>query len=276
MMAKETYYLPLIPLTVSKWLYKKMKEFGHKPVYVGNGVNSEVFYPRENEKEKNSILSIFRDERWKGGYEVLTALKEVAKHKKIKLIAIGKEKVIKEFLKNFYPLNFKVEFYHNVSDEELAKLYSRAKLYVGGSWYEGFYLPALEAMACGTPVVTTDNLGIRDFAINKVNSLIVPPKKPKMLVDAIVNLLNDENLAEQLRINGLKTAKKFTWNKVVGRVEKAFIKALRNNLKLSMKVYLLFFYYWLPPPFIFHIPLYSFLYPVFKSCLWLPPYLFNF
>jgi glycosyltransferase involved in cell wall biosynthesis len=229
LMAKETYYLPLIPLTVSRWLYKKMKGFNHKPFYVGNGVNHDVFYPRLIEKEKNTILSIFTGKKWKGEYEVLAALKKVAKYSKIKLIAVGEKCVIQKLFEKFYPLNFEVEYHFMPDDEKLAELYSKSQIYVSGSWYEGFCLPALEAMACGTPVVTTDSLGIRDYAVNKFNSLIVPPKDPKVLANTIINLLNDEDLAEKLRVNGLKTAKKFTWDKVVNRIEKAFIKALRKT-----------------------------------------------
>ena len=220
--AKNSYRLPLTHLTVSKWLAKKMTEFNKHPFYVGSAIDHKIFYPRSTSHEEGTVISFFRGIRWKGERDVLSALKKVAAKNKIRLIAIGKEKSFKDACNNLHQLNFEVEIHEKPTDSELAKLYSRANLFVAGSWCEGFGLPPLEAMACGTPVVTTDSLGIRDFAISKVNSLVVPPKNSKAIAVAIDKILNDDNMAARLSRNGVKTAKKFTWNKVIDRIEKTF------------------------------------------------------
>jgi glycosyltransferase involved in cell wall biosynthesis len=86
-------------------------------------------------------------------------------------------------------------------------------LFLYTSYVEGFGLPPLEAMACGTPVVMTDNKGSRDFAVNGFNALISQLGDVKSLVDNLLKVLQDDKLRDKLIENGLETAKKFTWEK---------------------------------------------------------------
>lgn len=113
-----------------------------------------------------------------------------------------------------------VDWIHN--DDELSKLYSSADVFASAPYAEGFGLPPLESMACGTPVATTNCLGVREYALNENNALLSPVGDSKKLAENIGRLLTEESLAERLRKNGLETAKKYTWDKVVDRVESAF------------------------------------------------------
>ncbi len=223
-MVRETYYLPLTPLVVSRWLYDVMRSFGRKPIYVGNAVNHDVFYPRNYDKEDNAVLSIFRGIWWKGDDDVIKALNLAGRERKIKLIAVGRRKTIEKLLAKNSPISFDIEIHENPTDDELASLYSKAKLYISASLYEGFSLPPLEAMACGTPVITTDSLGVREYAVNGFNSIVVQRRDVKALAKAIIDVLSDDSAYEKLRKGALETAMKFTWSKVVDRVEKAFIE----------------------------------------------------
>jgi len=76
-------------------------------------------------------------------------------------------------------------------------------------------------MACGTPVVMTDNKGSRDYAIDGFNALISQPGDVKSLSDNLLKALQDDKLRERMIENGLETAKKFTWAKTVESFEKA-------------------------------------------------------
>lgn len=96
------------------------------------------------------------------------------------------------------------------------------------SWYESFPLPPLEAMACGTPVVTT-RIGTEDYAFNEKNCLVVPPRNPKAMAEAILRLLDDESLQERFKKEGLKTARQFTYDRTVDRLEELF-NTLMNNI----------------------------------------------
>ena len=86
---------------------------------------------------------------------------------------------------------------------------------------ESFGLPPLEAMACGVPVVTTDCGGIRDYAVDGYNALIVPPGDPEAVADAVLKILRDDKFRERLVEHGIETAKQRSWDKVVDKFERA-------------------------------------------------------
>ena len=106
---------------------------------------------------------------------------------------------------------------------ELAECYAGSDVFVSASWHEGFGMPPLEAMACGTPVVLTDSGGVRDYSRPGENCLMVPPMKHKELAAAIQQLLLDPALVEKFRQNGPLTAQEYTWDKVADRMENALM-----------------------------------------------------
>ena len=64
----------------------------------------------------------------------------------------------------------------NLDQAALGREYDAARVFAVGSWFEGFCQPGLEALACGTPLVTTDNGGCREYAIDGETALVVPPR----------------------------------------------------------------------------------------------------
>jgi Glycosyltransferase len=130
-----------------------------------------------------------------------------------------------------HTFKFDYTFFESPSDDKLAELYSSSDLFVFASHIEGYGLPPLEAMACGTPVVTTDCRGVRDFVVDGENAILVPPKEPEVLAESILKAYNDVDLTEKLKENGLETAKNLTWSRVVDVFERAFIEALKSNEK---------------------------------------------
>ena len=106
-------------------------------------------------------------------------------------------------------LEGKVIFPGFVADEDLPALYNLAELFVFPSLYEGFGLPPLEAMACGTPVVTSDRPSLPEVVGEA--GLMVEATDSEELAEAMERVLTDENLRREMREKGLKQAKKFTW-----------------------------------------------------------------
>jgi len=96
-----------------------------------------------------------------------------------------------------------------VADEDLPALYNLAELFVFPSLYEGFGLPPLEAMACGTPVVTSDRPSLPEVVGEA--GLMVEATDSQELAEAMERVLTDENLRWEMREKGLKQAVKFTW-----------------------------------------------------------------
>lgn len=98
-----------------------------------------------------------------------------------------------------------------VSDEELALLYNLATLFVYPSWYEGFGLPALEAMACGCPVLTSNQSALPEVCAEAAR--YVHPGDVDGMRLALEELLNDFDTRDLLARSGLRQAQRFSWDK---------------------------------------------------------------
>lgn len=98
-----------------------------------------------------------------------------------------------------------------VSDSDLPALYTGADLFVFPSLYEGFGLPPLEAMACGTPVVCSNAASLPEVVGDA--AITVDPYDVEGLAEAMHCVLTDADLQEKLRKRGLKQARQFTWER---------------------------------------------------------------
>jgi glycosyltransferase involved in cell wall biosynthesis len=96
-----------------------------------------------------------------------------------------------------------------VAQEDLPAFYRQAGMLVYPSLYEGFGLPVLEAMACGTPVVTSNTTSLPEVAGDA--ALTIDPTSVAEIREAMSQLLDDVALREHLRQAGLERAKEFTW-----------------------------------------------------------------
>jgi glycosyltransferase involved in cell wall biosynthesis len=95
--------------------------------------------------------------------------------------------------------------------EHLPALYSGAIALVYVSLYEGFGLPTLEAMACGTPVLTSNVTSLPEVVGDA--ALIVDPYDVDAIVEGIKRLIGDDNLRKELSQKGLARAKLFSWDR---------------------------------------------------------------
>jgi tetratricopeptide (TPR) repeat protein len=123
-------------------------------------------------------------------------------------------------------IDFPFYYYFDPSEEEIAKIYSSSDLFIFTSVIDGFPKPPLEAMACRKPVILTDCLGIRDYAKDGKNCLIIPPSEPEKLSEAMIELIENDELRERLAGEGYRTAQEFNYERVVDQMEKIFQKAL--------------------------------------------------
>jgi glycosyltransferase involved in cell wall biosynthesis len=108
-------------------------------------------------------------------------------------------------------LKEQVRFLHGVGDADLPGLYNAASVLTTPSFYEGFGFPALEAMACGTPVVVSDRASLPEVVGEA--GLLVNPDDPQDIAQALLRTLTDEALRAQMQERGLVQAASFTWEK---------------------------------------------------------------
>jgi glycosyltransferase involved in cell wall biosynthesis len=100
-----------------------------------------------------------------------------------------------------------------VADEELPHLYANSTFFVYPSLYEGFGLPVLEAMACGTPVITANSSSIPEVAGEA--ALMVDPRSEAELANAMIRLAGDAAFGEDLRRRGSCRSAEFSWDRTV-------------------------------------------------------------
>lgn len=110
-----------------------------------------------------------------------------------------------------------------VNEDDLVLLYNTADLFIWLSSYEGFGLPPLEAMACGTPVVTT-KMGSLPEAVGDSAIFVKNPEDIDEISRAIYKGLTDENLREELIKKGLEQTKKFSWQKTAKETLRVLLK----------------------------------------------------
>ncbi len=199
-------------------------------VNIGLGLDTQSFFTRSQAdrlhsepNSKKKIMYVGDSRPRKGLADFLAAMQKVIAIKEnLEMWIVSKEKLQVD---SRVPL----VFYYRPTDAELAGLYARCDLFVSSSWYEGFGLPPLEAMACGAPTVITDSRGIREFAVDGVNCLLVQPKNPDLLAEAILTILSRPELAEKFRKNGPETASSFSWDQATDRFIAAILAVYNED-----------------------------------------------
>jgi glycosyltransferase involved in cell wall biosynthesis len=118
----------------------------------------------------------------------------------------------------------RVHLLGHVEEDDLPALYAGARVLAFPSLYEGFGLPALEAMACGTPVVASSTTGLAE-AVGDAG-LTVDPRNADDLAEALARVLGDDALRERLVAAGLARAAAFTWARTARATAEVYREAL--------------------------------------------------
>lgn len=172
----------------------------------------------------NFILHVGTVEARKNITSILKSLYKIKKRGlNYKLVNIGAmgwkhENVLEEIQK--LNLQDDVIFPGYVPDDDLIKFYNAADLLVYPSFYEGFGLPPLEAMACGTPVITSNTSSLPEVVGEA--GIMVDPLDVDALTESIYQVLTNPNLQKDMQKNGLERSKMFTWEKTAKKTWKIY------------------------------------------------------
>jgi glycosyltransferase involved in cell wall biosynthesis len=199
---------------------------------VPNGIKTDVFRPKPqiNREDNRIIVTNSADIALKGLYYLLKAIGRISKNRKVKLIVIGKPKrnggIVK--LVNELGIGPSVTFTGRISEQEYIDQYARASMAVVPSVYEGFGLPAGEAMACGVPVISTTGGALPEVVGDA--GILVPPADPAALSEAITALLDNPQRARKLGQAGYtRIQKNFTWQKAAQKTVEAYREVIRDH-----------------------------------------------
>lgn len=122
-----------------------------------------------------------------------------------------------------------VRFLGRVSDEALHKLYVGARCHVHPAYYEGFGLPPLEAMACGTPTIVSNVSSLPEVVQDA--ALLVDPKSDEEIAVAMNRLLTDDGLHAEMRAKGFQRARCFSWSRAAVETLEVYHKVVAQRAR---------------------------------------------
>lgn len=231
-----------IIMTVSRSIAEELKEYHFDPeevVVIGNGVDEKFFVPTQNTIDDDKyIMYVGHIDREKGLFDLVDCGKYICNQRSdISFILAGRGRDLDKLKKKVRKLGLqdKFIFLGQVEKDPLVQLYQNATLFAFPSYHEGLPTVLLEAMSCGLPVIATDVRGNRDLISSGKNGILVPPRSPKEMADAILGLLDDEKMRRKLGKNARKTIEEhYTWDEVSNNILRCYesIKEVSKDDKL--------------------------------------------
>lgn len=215
-------------LTVSEFSRQRVVNWAgvaaDKVINVGNGV-ADSFNPNVESYDLGApyFLCVGNRKAHKNEARVIEAFASAELDDGVKLVFTGAAEPFLEILIREHGLTSRVEFMGNVSEETLPSLYKGARGLLFPSLYEGFGLPVLEAMACGTPVITSNVTSLPEVAGNA--AILINPTDTDELRSAIERLENDTQLRNVLVAKGYERVRLFTWEKTAQKVQEVLDSA---------------------------------------------------
>jgi glycosyltransferase involved in cell wall biosynthesis len=200
---------------------------------VPSAVDSKLFKPSK-EREDNLVVWVGRFVPEKGVEYLIKAAKIILKKSSaFRFLFIGygplKPKIT-EMANDDGLLERFVTIMGPMSREKIAAILGKATVFAFPSLREGLPVSVLEAMASGVPVVGSDIAGVNEIILDRQNGVLVPPKKPEALAQAILALLNDENLRRELGKNARQLmVEKYSWGTAIRRLEKVYREAIAQT-----------------------------------------------
>jgi glycosyltransferase involved in cell wall biosynthesis len=196
---------------------------------VSPGVDHAVFRPQPGVERLPAriVTTASADVPLKGLRFLLEAYAALlSEHPALELVMVGRLREDGATARTLDALGLRerVRFVHDLPGDALAALFASATLCVTPSLYEGFGLPAAEAMACGAPVIVTDGGALPEVVGDA--GLVVPKADAHALADAIASLLDDPARRDAMSAASLDRARLFSWDRFAERIEAILREAL--------------------------------------------------
>ena len=199
-----------------------------------NNVKPETSGKFENKYGiENYILYVGRISEVKNTMSLVQAFAPLANKTDVILLIIGRDEsgITEKAMKFARENNFesRIKFIDYLPEEDLAKAYKSARLFVFPSFAEGFGLPLVEAMASGVPAVISDIPSLSEIAGDA--AVKFNPQNYMELSEKILLMLNDKNLSETCITKGIERAKLFDWDKTAEQTAKIISELVLEDLK---------------------------------------------
>lgn len=215
----ETWRYPMTRIVISAWLEEIAEGLGVETVFVPNGVDLELFRRSTPAADRpdNAVLFQSMTRELKGSRDAVAALNMLAERGvALDLRAFG------DVDPRELGLTVPCRFTKHPPQAHLVGLYDAAAIYVTVSHLEGWGMTMTEAAACGAALVVSDIGGHRSFA-NDTNAVLVPPRAPAALADALAGLIGDKARRVVLADEAFRSAQAFGWPAASARFEQVLL-----------------------------------------------------
>ncbi|MBI4686998.1 MAG: glycosyltransferase [Nitrospirae bacterium] len=212
--------LPVGRLVVSQHLQRYFEEGYNQQCYtIINGIDTSIYTPRQGHSPslKGTVTVMVAgnpEHSLKGIRDVVEAMLIMARKMpdtRFHIINVcGADALPYDDISIYSVNNLTYSLHCGLSPQEMREMYHAADVYVNASWYEGFGMPTLEAMACGVPVIQAKNYGLDGIVEDGINCLLVSHPLPEQIAAMMERLLTSSDIYQGFVKNGIETTKKFS------------------------------------------------------------------
>ena len=210
-----SYKMGMKNIVISNWLESIVNQYSDRPcIVIKNPIDIDIYTSKIpiDKRAIHSISFLYHKGAHKGIKYLLQSiniLKE--KYPDLQVYAFGNAEKDQD-------LPYYVNYIKCANQLQTVNIYNSSTVFLCASINEGYGLTGLEAMACGTVLVSTSYGGVLEYANNGYNSLLSPIKDVESLVNNVCKVFDDEKLRTQLSQNGIETVKRgFNWDDAVNR-----------------------------------------------------------
>jgi glycosyltransferase involved in cell wall biosynthesis len=212
-----TWRLPLRKIVISHWLQRLAAErFGEQVMRIPNGVDTRRFHPPPAATQREAEAGmLYEPLPWKGMEDGFAAIDEVARAlPDARFLIFGRGRLRQR-------LPTASRYVRDPRQDELARLYGAAEIFMNPSHSEGFSLAILEAMACGCALVATAVGEVPEMGRPGEDYWMVPPRDSRAMGAAIIALLRDPARRRAMADAGQRLAASYTWGRATDMLENA-------------------------------------------------------
>ena len=220
---KATFRLPLKQIVIATYLKDLVEKESGRPVIgmVLNGVDTKQFYrtaPKTTVGNPPQVMMLSHTWESKGIPDGLKAI-AIARQEipRLKLVMFGAEGPRPDMPPD-------TEYHQKIGPEKLRELYAASDVFLCPARIEGGPLTPMEAMACGTAVVTTEVGAVPDYALPGKTAVVTPPEQPEKLGQALLSLLKDEKRLLETAEAGHRHIQQFSWENAAEQFEELLVK----------------------------------------------------
>lgn len=228
-----TYQSNAHKIVVSKWL-KDILESEYQSKYlelVPNAIDHNVFYPIQRKKSLIPTIGFLANSGHVKGLDVaLSVVKELKKdYPALKVLTFGTSK-----LKNIPFDAYGIEFHLLPTQDEIREIYTRCDVWLAPSRSEGFNLTAMEAMACGTPVVSTKTGWLVEAVVPYKNGILTEIDDINALLAGVKWFLSQPNIVWlECSNHAVATTEGYSWEKSTAQFESALLKLHQSHSSIN-------------------------------------------